>query len=177
MAPLPRRFYLRPADVVAPELLGRVLVHQTPAGLRAGWIVEVEAYLGEQDPAAHAASGRTRRTEVLYGPGGFAYVYLVYGVHYCLNVATGGSGEPGCVLIRALDPIPGVVGGASGPGRLTRALGISLEQYGADFTNGTLTIRGKRFRRLDYTTSDRIGIKKAMDWPLRYYLPPGSLTA
>ena len=128
MAPrvLPRRFYARPTVEVARDLLGAVL----ECGGRRGRIVEVEAYLPEGDAAAHAFRGRTRRTEVLYGPPGHAYVYFIYGMYHCLNVVAEPEGTPGCVLIRAVE------GCAAGPGRLTRAFGITLEHNGLRFAAG-----------------------------------------
>src|SRR6267142_6663032 len=125
---LSRSFYTRPAIQVARSLLGKILVH----GKAAGRIVETEAYLGESDPAAHAFRGRTNRTEVIYGPPGHAYVYFIYGMYECLNLVAEPEGTPGCVLIRALEPICGLSTMfrrrpnvrktqdlASGPGKLT----------------------------------------------------------
>ena len=108
MARLPRAFYARPTLAVAPDLLGKVLVHRTAAGRTAGIIVEVEAYIGESDPACHAAAGPTRRNAPLYGPPGHAYVYLNYGVHCLMNVVTEPDASPAAVLIRALEPLDGI---------------------------------------------------------------------
>ena len=105
---LPRAFYDRPTLDVARDLLGKVLVHRRRGVTTSGAIVEVEAYIGESDPACHAAPGPTRRNAPLYGPPGFAYVYLNYGIHYLVNVVTEAEGQPAAVLIRALDPIDGV---------------------------------------------------------------------
>jgi len=105
---MPRDFYARPTLDVAADLLGKVLVHQTPAGRTAGKIVEVEAYIGEDDPACHAAPGRTRRNEPLYGTPGVAYVYLNYGIHFLTNVVTEPEGFPAAVLLRALVPLEGI---------------------------------------------------------------------
>src|SRR4030095_3700133 len=142
---VPRSFYERPTLTVAEELIGKVLVHRTRAGVAAGLIVEVEAYIGEDDPACHAAPGPTLRNRPLYGPPGFSYVYLNYGIHYLTNVVTEGEGAPAAVLLRALEPLAGVarrqprragprVGDGRiaehdlcrGPGNLSRALGITL---------------------------------------------------
>src|SRR5262245_12803676 len=154
--PLPRAFYERSTIDVAREILGKTLVY----GDRTGRIVEVEAYLPHTDPAAHSFRGLTSRTEVIFGPGGHAYVYLIYGIHECLNVTCEIPGVPGCVLIRGLDFV-------SGPGRLTKAMGITRSHYGLDMTAGPLLIaEGPRPRRIE--TTPRIGITKAVDWPLRF---------
>ncbi|PYN46831.1 MAG: 3-methyladenine DNA glycosylase, partial [Candidatus Rokuibacteriota bacterium] len=134
--PLPRLFYLRPARAVARDLLGCIVVSRRGRAVTAGRIVETEAYLGPEDAASHAAF-RPRSHALFYGEGGFAYVYLNYGIHYCLNAIAGAAGRPGCVLVRALEPVAGLSAMArrrrvepdsrrlaSGPGNLTRALGI-----------------------------------------------------
>lgn len=176
--PLEASFFERPAIDLARDLLGCVLLH----GETAGAIVETEAYLGLQDPAAHASRGRTARTDVLFGPPGRAYVYFIYGLHQCLNVVADKEGEPGCVLIRALEPLSGIAemynrrgwrgpvsGLANGPGKLTEALGISREQYGQRLDRGELTIRAWREKPV-FTVgiTPRIGITKCADWPLRF---------
>ena len=145
---LPRDFYARPTLDVARDLVGAVLVHETAAGVAAGVIVETEAYIGESDPACHAAPGPTARNAPLYGPPGIAYVYLNYGIHYLVNAVTEAEGWPAAVLIRALEPVEGEplmrrrrargTGRSArafssaelcrGPGNLTRALGITLDQ-------------------------------------------------
>lgn len=123
--------------------------------------MEVEAYLGPADPASHAYRGETARNRVLFGPPGHAYVYLIYGMYECLNVACEPEGSPGCVLIRAAEPF-------IGPGRLTRGMGITREHYGADLTRGSLTIcEGRPCATV--ATSPRIGIREAVDWPLRFF--------
>jgi DNA-3-methyladenine glycosylase len=178
--PLGREFYERPAEPVARDLIGKILSH----GPVAGRIVEVEAYLGEHDLAAHAAAGRTPRTGVLYGPPGHAYVYLIYGMYHCLNVVTEPDGTPGCVLIRALEPLIGIAEMkarrpaarrledlASGPGRLTRALAIGPEHNGSSLLDGPLTIRARAGAdELPLVVTPRIGISRAADWPLRFAL-------
>lgn len=147
---LPRDFYARPTLTVAPDLLGKVLVHWSPDGLTAGAIVEAEAYIGEDDPACHASAGLTRRTAPLFGPPGHAYVYLNYGIHFLFNVVTEEDGHPAAVLIRALEPLEGLPlmqkrrardrrSGVvpdhelcRGPGALARAMGIDLRHNRAD---------------------------------------------
>ena len=140
-ARLPLAFYERPALVVAPQLLGKVLVASgEPA--RRGRIVEVEAYIGEHDLACHAAKGRTPRTEVLFGPPGRAYVYLIYGMHHCFNVVTDPDGVAAAVLVRALEPLSGLPPDArtDGPGRLCRTMGLTLAHNRADLRSDTVHI-------------------------------------
>jgi len=181
--PLPRRFYLRPARAVARDLLGCIVVSRRARAVTAGRIVETEAYLGPEDAASHAAF-RPGSHALFYGEGGFAYVYLNYGIHYCLNAIAGATGRPGCVLIRALEPLAGLsamarrrgVGPdatrlASGPGNLTRALGITLRDNGADLTRGRFTIEPPdRPRDFRITSGPRIGITRAIDLPLRFWI-------
>jgi DNA-3-methyladenine glycosylase len=175
---LPRAFYARPTAEVARELLGKILVH----GQTAGRIVETEAYLGHEDRAAHAWHGLTPRTRVLFGPPGHAYIYLIYGMHECLNLVAEPDGTPGCVLIRALEPLAGIgrmrerrpaartIGGLTdGPGKLTAALGITRSLYGADVTRGPLTVWELRSEpRLEIETTPRIGIRQCAELPLRF---------
>lgn len=165
---LPRRFYARDAITVARNLLGKHLCH----GPAAGRIVEVEAYLdlyhGERDLAAHSAAGITTRTKVIFGEPGHAYVYLSYGMHECLNVVAEPAGKAGCVLIRALEPLAGVAAKMNGPGKLTKAMGVSRACYGHDFTQGELTIRDGSSDAFEIDESPRIGITKCVDWPLRF---------
>ena len=179
-APLSRAFYNRPAIEVARALLGTTLVHGTTSGR----IVETEAYLGLQDRAAHSWRGITPRTRVMFGDPGHAYIYLIYGMYECLNVVAEPEGSPGCVLIRALEPLdgiprmrrrrPGARGIedlANGPGKLTLALGISRRHNGADFTRGPLTIHpAKSPQDIQIGVSPRIGIKHCADWPLRFFI-------
>jgi len=164
---LPRSFYARPAVKVARDLLGKTIEH---AG-RSGRIVEVEAYLGEGDEAAHSARGITPRTRVIFGPPGHAYVYFIYGMHYCLNLVAEREGKAGCVLIRALEPLRGTRMPCNGPARLTRALGITLEQNGADLTRGDIRVlENENGEALLIRTSPRIGISKSTDLRLRFFL-------
>jgi DNA-3-methyladenine glycosylase len=177
---LKRQFYERPAIEVARDLLGKLLVHGPTSGI----IVETEAYLGGDDLAAHSARGVTDRTRVIFGPPGHAYVYFIYGMYECLNLVAEPEGQPGCVLIRALEPAGGLEimrrrrpaarkpeDLASGPGKLTLALGITRAQNGADVTRGALVARApSESRKIDIATSPRIGITKCADWPLRFYI-------
>lgn len=154
---LPRSFYARPTEEVARGLLGCVLEYNGSGGR----IVEVEAYLPDGDEAAHAWRGRTARTEVLFGEPGHAYVFLNYGIHNCLNVVAEPAGTPGCVLIR------GVEGLGAGPGKLTRAAGITLAENGSDLTRGPILIRrGKPPARIEETR--RIGISRSAHLTLRF---------
>jgi len=188
---LTRDFYARPTLDVARELIGKVLVHDTPAGLTSGVIVETEAYIGESDPACHAAPGPTRRNAPLYGPPGVAYVYLNYGIHYLVNAVTEPDGWPAAVLIRALEPLEGerlmrrrrARGTARpgpqferaslcrGPGNLTRALGISLRQNLRDLTSSTLRIDDAGLPAPDVVPSARIGLTVGTGRPWRFYVP------
>jgi DNA-3-methyladenine glycosylase len=154
---LQREFYSAPTIEVARGLLGCVLIYK---GL-GGRIVEVEAYLGEVDAAAHSFRGVTPRTRVIFGPPGYAYVYLSYGIHHCLNVVAEPEGRAGCVLIRAVEGV------GNGPGKLTRALGITRDLNGSDLTLGPLTIRQGRPPR-EILVTPRIGIRQSAELPLRF---------
>jgi len=193
-ARLPRTFYARPTLEVAPDLLGKVLTHRTPAGVTSGMIVEVEAYIGESDPACHAAPGPTKRNAPMYGPPGHAYVYLNYGVHYLVNVVTEPRSCPAAVLIRALEPIKGldlmrrrrrrsrtarhttrVVALAdaalcSGPGNVTHAMGITLKQTGVDLVGDTLWVEDRGIPIEDIAWGSRIGISVGKERPWRCYI-------
>lgn len=170
-----RALLSRPAGDAARGLIGCVLVRRTRGRTRAARIVEAEAYLGADDPAAHVFRGRTPRTAPLFGPPGTLYVYFVYGMHHCLNLAVDGRGTAGCVLVRAAEPLPG--SGLSpdacrGPGKLCRALGIDTRLSGRHlFEKGAaLTLReGAPPRRV--AVSPRVGIRHATSWALRFYDP------
>lgn len=175
---LPRAFYSRPTVEVARDLIGKVLVHKETAGI----IVETEAYLGQDDLAAHSAKGVTPRTKVIFGPPGHAYVYFIYGMYECLNLVAEPDGTPGCVLIRALHPIAGLetmqarrpkaksdADLASGPGKLTIAMGITREHNGRDVTRGDLVVERPRVdRKVRIRVTPRIGIRQGADLPLRF---------
>ena len=183
---LPRRFFARDPVVLARDLLGRVLFYRTPEGLLAGRIVEAEAYTGDADAASHAFRGRTPRNAVMFGPAGYAYVYFTYGMHYCLNVTAELPGTAGAVLLRALEPLAGVeimrargdrgpeLRLLSGPGKIGRAFGLTLEDNGRDFTRGPLGIAaGSPVPDRDVARSRRIGISRAIDLPYRFAVVGG----
>jgi DNA-3-methyladenine glycosylase len=167
--PVSRDFYLDTPGLVAQKLLGKLLVRPGMAGR----IVEVEAYFGEADPAAHAFAGKTARNAVIFGPPGHAYVYFVYGMYFCLNVSCEPEGRAGCVLFRALEPVYGLEVSASGPGRLCRALGITRERdNGVDFTSPVsgLQIQDDGFVAKEILITPRIGITKDASRLARYLL-------
>jgi DNA-3-methyladenine glycosylase len=190
LPPLPRSFYDRDPRLVSFDLLGKVLVRRNRRKLLMGRIVEVEAYLGQDDPAAHSFVGRTARNAVLWGPPGFSYVYFIYGNHYCFNVSCLPDGEAGGVLFRALEPLAGIEDMArarelsleeskdlrkltSGPGRLAEALGITCDRdNGKDLTSARsdLWIAEDGFSTGEIQKTPRIGITKAADLPLRFLL-------
>jgi DNA-3-methyladenine glycosylase len=193
LVPLPRDFYNRDPRLVSHDLLGKILVRRQSRRILAGRIVEVEAYLGTDDAAAHSASGRTLRNAVLFGPPGHSYVYFIYGNHFCFNVSCLPDGEAGGVLFRALEPIAGIEDMAaargldvtrkstirdlrkltSGPGRLAEALDITRERDNEkDLTRrrSDLMIVGDGFRPTRIEVGPRIGITKAIGYPLRYVI-------
>jgi DNA-3-methyladenine glycosylase len=169
--------------LVARELVGKVLVKDSTEGVSSGRIVETEAYTGENDPASHAFRGLTQRNEVMFGPAGYLYVYLSYGVHYCCNVVTESDGVAGAVLLRALQPLAGIelmqarrgprplCELCNGPGKLCRALGIGISDYGADLQASTIWLEDDGFQPEALQESGRIGISTAADLPLRFFLP------
>jgi DNA-3-methyladenine glycosylase len=166
-SPLPQRFFERPTLQVARALLGQLLVLQElPGGsARVGRIVETEAYLGPRDLACHSSKGRTARTEVMFGPAGRAYVYLVYGMHNCFNVVTG---KGAAVLIRALEPVENLKRNANGPGRLTQAMGITLAHNGLTLARSPLWLaKGTAAKRI--ARGPRIGVDYAREWAARPY--------
>jgi DNA-3-methyladenine glycosylase len=181
---LRRAFYDRDTETVARDLLGAILECETEEGHASGVIVETEAYIGEHDAACHAAAGRTRRTEPLYGPPGNAYVYFIYGMHWCINAVTRAEGLPSAVLIRALEPLAGIPlmhrrrpkarsdrELTNGPGKLCAALGIDRRMNGLSLQRHPVVIRaGRVLHDAEVEITPRIGITRATDWPLRYFV-------
>ncbi|MFL6689423.1 MAG: DNA-3-methyladenine glycosylase, partial [Alphaproteobacteria bacterium] len=184
---LRRALFESPPDLVARLVLGKLLVRRTPEALLVGRIVEVEAYIGNGDPAAHAAAGRTARNSVLFGPAGHAYVYFIYGMHSCLNVSCEREGQAGSLLVRALEPLTGLAQMAafrglphatprlltSGPGRLCQAFGITRAAHnGVDLLSedSELQLRDDGYQAQAILATPRIGITKAAERPLRFLL-------
>lgn len=190
MRPLSAAFFSRPADVVARELVGARLVCATGRTRVAGIISETEAYLGRDDPASHAYRGRRHASnEQLYGPPGTWYVYRSYGIHWCANLVCGHPAPGGAVLLRAILPVEGVSlmrrrrGGAAdrqlanGPGKLCQALGITRELDGRLMWRSSVTVLAGRDALPEVRVTPRIGITKAVHWPLRFLLVPGKSAA
>jgi DNA-3-methyladenine glycosylase len=180
---LPQKFYSRSTLQVAKELLGQILVHETPRGITSGKIVEVEAYLPKNDPGCHAARGRTPRNSVMFGPAGHAYVYFCYGNHFMFNFVTEKEDVPGAVLVRALEPVKGAdlmakrrgkfgpedLGLTNGPGKLVQAMGIHRGHNQLPvFKKPLYVLAEKRVEAAGVTT--RIGITEGSELPLRFYL-------
>jgi DNA-3-methyladenine glycosylase len=169
----PRSFFARNAVQVARELIGMHLVHDDGRCVRRGRIVETEAYQGPADRAAHSSRGRTRRTEVMFGPPGHAYVYFIYGFWNCLNVVTAREGVPHAVLLRALEPVAGLTDKTWGPGLLCRAMHVDRRMNGIDLRGEELWIeRPRRLSRLALGRSTRIGVAYAGEWahrPWRFF--------
>ncbi len=179
---LPRSFYNRPTLQVARDLLGGQIYFQSGPGKLSARIVEVEAYIGRDDPACHAAPGLTRRNRVMFGKPGFSYVYFVYGMYHCFNIVTEDEGFPAAVLLRAAEPLEGrevmrrnsPKGGRdkilSGPGKFCRAFGLTTRHSGIDLTGGTLYLRECSDPPGRIVTTRRVGIRKGIDFPYRFYL-------
>jgi DNA-3-methyladenine glycosylase len=185
---LPREFYIRPVITVARELLGKVIVKNENGITLSGRIVEVEAYNGETDEAAHSFNGKTKRNEVMFNEGGYFYVYFTYGAHYCCNIVTGKIGKGTAVLIRAVEPLSGIeiminnrfkrklknekeiINLTSGPGKICEAFGFNKEHSGLDLTkNFVYLIDQKKLERNKIGISKRIGITKSVDLPWRFF--------
>lgn len=174
MHQLPRAFYERNTITVAKELLGKYLVHDDGNQERIGKIVEVEAYLGPHDLASHSSKGLTQRTKVMFGPAGFAYVYLIYGVYYCTNVVTESEGTGSAVLLRALEPIQNIQERTQGPGLLSKAMRIDKTMNQHDLISDTFYI-AEMDNQPNFTIIEkpRIGVHYAKHWAdqlLRFYI-------
>lgn len=174
MRKLPRGFYDRETALVARELLGKLLVRRFPGAEMVARIVEVEAYLGPHDLAAHSARGRTERTRVMFGPPGRSYVYMIYGMYHCMNVVTEREGHASAVLIRAVEPIAGIEARTDGPGRLCLAMGIDRRLNDHDLLSDDFFIgRPARPQRIAIAKRPRIGVDYAGHWArrlLRFYI-------
>ncbi|HEX7356617.1 MAG TPA: DNA-3-methyladenine glycosylase [Ignavibacteriaceae bacterium] len=185
---LPRKFYIRPVLTVAKDLLGKVLIRQTDKIFFAGRIVEVEAYDGNIDEAAHTFKGKTKRNEVMFNEGGYLYVYFTYGAHYCCNVVTGKKDHGSAVLIRAIEPLGGIdemiknrfgrklkndkeiVNLTSGPGKVCKAFGINLDHSGLDLIGSQVFIIDQpKVEKNRVGISKRIGITKSVNLPWRFF--------
>jgi DNA-3-methyladenine glycosylase len=177
---LNRGFYLRPTLTVARELVRKTIVYHHPDGIMAADIVETEAYIGEDDPACHAAVGRTERNDVMYGKGGHSYIYFIYGMYNCFNVVTEKSGFPAAVLIRAVEPVAGkdIMTANSpngtriltnGPGKFCRAFGLTRDQNGVDLTGAEIYLIDRKNTTPQIEISSRIGIKKGGEKSWRFY--------
>ncbi len=171
---LARSFYRRDTQIVARDLLGRYLVHRVDGVDRIGMIVETEAYLGPHDLAAHSRHGPTRRNAPMFGPIGHAYVYMIYGMHECMNVVTGREGKGSAVLLRALEPVQHCEGPTNGPALLAKTMGISRALSGHDLTSEDFHLRrGVSSAALSVVTTRRIGVEYAGRWAarrLRFYI-------
>ena len=181
-------FFRQDTVTLAKKLLGHLLVHRTPEGVTSGMIVETEAYVGAIDKACHAYKNRSERTEIMYHDGGYAYVYLIYGMHCCFNVVTGPPGEGNAVLIRALEPVFGIdlmgrrrktkslYNLCSGPGKVCQALGITRKEYGLDLCDANSPLYLRFFRSIPKSkiaSSPRINVayaEEAKDWPWRFFI-------
>ena len=174
MIKLRRSFYNRDTQVVAQELLGKLLIHCVDGLERIGKITEVEAYLGPHDLAAHSSKGNTARTRAMFGPPGHAYIYLVYGMHHCMNVVTDAVGSGTGVLLRAVEPVANLEGNTRGPGRLCKAMGIDLSLYGHDLCSDDLYLAAPADSPpFVVSKGPRIGVGYAGSWadkPLRFYI-------
>ena len=176
-------FFERETPIVAKELLGKWLLYDGAQGMMGGLIVETEAYLGFNDPACHSARGCTPRNKVMFGPAGNIYIYMIYGMYYCLNVTTASLEKPEAVLLRAIEPKVGIKFMqqlrkrqnikelCSGPGKLGQSLGIDKSLNGTSALNGPIGFyEGENELNFETVATNRIGISKAQDWPLRFYI-------
>jgi DNA-3-methyladenine glycosylase len=168
---LPRRFFAEPALVVAPRLLGTILVRRDGDSMRRARIIEVEAYLGPKDLASHSSKGRTARTEVMFGPPGRAYVYFIYGMHFMLNIVVGQEGQAEAILVRGAEPLDDWDVDLRGPGRVARAFGVTRDDNGRELTERDFHLVGDQSYRPHIVRRKRVGIDYARHWKdrlLRY---------
>jgi len=188
--PLPRSFYNQSTLLLAQALLGKYLYRRWRNSFLVGKIVETEAYIGEDDPACHAARGKTNRNAVMYGPPGFAYIYFIYGMYYCLNVVAEAKGFPAAVLIRALEPLDGieqmmtfrknriVQNLTNGPGKLCQAFHLNRKQNGTNLCGEEVFItNGEAIVSTHIASSKRIGIKVGMDHQWRFFMKDNSFVS
>lgn len=183
MNQLPIAFFERTTPIVAKELLGHYLYHHSPDGITGGKIIETEAYLGPTDPACHSFNGLTPRCKNMFGMAGRVYVYRIYGIHHCFNITSDSPEIPAAVLIRALEPVEGIPlmekrrkrdqlkDLCSGPGKLAIAMDFQRKHDGISLFTGPVRVyQGETYADNDIVTTTRVGISKAADWPLRYYV-------
>ena len=166
LIPLPRKFFARETNIVSTELLGKILYFQGKTAI----ITETESYIGQDDPACHAARGKTKRTDVMFGPAGFSYVYLIYGMYYCLNFITETEGYPAATLIRGAHVISPENRHLNGPGKLCKYLGINISHNKFDITNNNEFFVSDINLRFPYSSTTRIGITKGLDKLWRYVI-------
>lgn len=171
---LPRTFYERDTITVAKDLLGKYLIHNQHGLEYIGRIVEVEAYLGPHDLASHSSKGLTQRTKVMFGPAGYAYIYLIYGMHYCTNIVTETEGTGSAILLRAIEPVKNIQGKTQGPGLLSKAMHIDKELNQHDLTSDILYIAEEENQcAFSIVEKPRIGVHYAKEWAeelLRFYI-------
>ena len=178
---LSRSFYERPTLEVSRDLLGKWIVYESPDGRLSARIVEVEAYIGQNDPACHAAAGKTKRTELMFGRGGFAYIYFIYGMYNCFNFVTEKQGRAAAGLLRAAEPRDGLAlmqqnsprqtkeKILAGPGKFCRSFGLTRDQNGADLTGKLIWVEDRDESPILVHTTPRIGIRKAVENPWRFF--------
>jgi DNA-3-methyladenine glycosylase len=183
MPRLTRDFFARASPDVAEDLLGKVFARNSHEVVLRGRLVEVEAYAGQEDPGSHAFRGPTRRTQIMFGPAGFLYVYVIYGMHACMNVVTDEPGVAGAVLLRAAEPLEGlgtmeanrgdhpIAELCNGPGKLCQAFGVTRAHNGADLLGQEIWIEDDGFRPTVISRSARVGLSAGRELPLRYFLP------
>jgi DNA-3-methyladenine glycosylase len=187
---LNKEFYLRSPEIVAKELLGKILVKKTDKEILSGMIVETEAYLSKNDQASHSATGLSNRNKMMFEQGGILYVYKIYGIHHCINVVTEDNGIGSAVLIRAIEPIDGINSMkilrntseinnlTNGPGKVSQAFDFNLIDNGKSLESDEISIYdNERISESEIITTKKIGITKSVDLPLRFYLKSNSFVS